>query len=52
MSAFLQTLSVRFAGRPPGRPSRNGHSFHRGQLMPCGRRPRNAYALPPLPGNL
>ena len=34
MSAFLQTLSVRFAGRPPARPSRNGHSFHRGQLMP------------------
>ena len=34
MSAFLQTLSVRFAGRPPARPSRTGHPFHRGQLMP------------------
>ena len=34
MSAFLQSLSVRFAGRPSGRPSRNGHPFHRGQLMP------------------
>ena len=34
MSAFLQVLNVRFAGRPPGRPSRNGHPFHRGQLMP------------------
>ena len=34
MSAFLQSLSVRFAGRPPGRPSRNGHPFYRGQLMP------------------
>ena len=34
MSAFLQVLNVRFAGRPPARPSRTGHPFHRGQLMP------------------
>ena len=34
MSAFLQTLSVRFAGRPPARPSRTCHPFHRGHVMP------------------
>ena len=34
MSTFLQVLNVGFAGRPPARPDRNGHSFHRGQLMP------------------
>ena len=34
MSAFLQASNVGFAGRPPARPGRNGHSFHRGQLMP------------------
>ena len=68
MSAFLQVLNVRFAGRPSARPSRTGHPFDRGHVMPkekplwgggqgprdcgqsCRRRPRNAYAAPPIPG--
>ena len=34
MSAFLQVLNVRFAGRPSARPSRTGHPFDRGHVMP------------------
>ena len=34
MSAFLQVLNVRFAGRPPARPFRCGRSSQRGRFMP------------------
>ena len=34
MSAFLQVLRIRFAGRHPGRPRRCGRSFQRGRFMP------------------
>ena len=36
MSAFWQTLNVRFAGRAPGCPFRCGRFFHRGRVRPKG----------------
>ena len=57
MLAFLQVLNVGFAGRPPARPGRNGHSFHRGQLMPNvnigkfgGQSPPRLRAISGIPG--